>query len=143
MLPELYDDQRASLLRASMMLCSISVLVLPLSATYSYAASARESGAGHRYVATFAPESPSFPPLIVVRDPFVPNPIQTTLANGSPAIVRAVITGQAPRALIESNGATRVVGIGDRIGALHITAIDAGGVTLENGAKLAVPENRQ
>ena len=51
-------------------------------------------------------------------------------------ILRAVILGSPPRALVEEDGTVRVLAAGDRIGDLRVTAIGAQGVTLSDGTHL-------
>jgi hypothetical protein len=58
---------------------------------------------------------------------------------GSPTlgpVVRAIVLGDPPRALIEAGGAVRVLGIGDRLGGLTVASIGEGRVTLSDGSVL-------
>lgn len=82
-------------------------------------------------------------PILIARDPFVPDP--TRLAHvlagrhakkGLAAAVRlkAIALGRLPQALIEVNGATRIVSPGDAIGPFRVRAVTAKGVELTNGS---------
>lgn len=51
-------------------------------------------------------------------------------------VVRAIVLGDPPRALVEAGGTVRVLGIGDRLGDLTVVGIAAGRVTLSDGAAL-------
>lgn len=59
-------------------------------------------------------------------------------ASPSAPIVRAVILGNPPRALVEDGGTVRVLGIGDRIGELAVAGITADGITLSDGSRLTL-----
>jgi len=54
------------------------------------------------------------------------------------ALVSAVVTGPRPAALIVDGGGTRLVTVGDRVGAATIAAITADGVRLRDGTVIHV-----
>jgi hypothetical protein len=58
-------------------------------------------------------------------------------------IVRAIVLGDPPRALIEAGGTVRVLGVGDRLGALTVVGIAEGRVTLSDGSALILDGNRK
>lgn len=67
-------------------------------------------------------------------------------AAGSSAlapIVRAIVLGDPPRALIDLSGTVRVLGVGDRLGALVVTGITEGRVTLSDGSALILDDSRK
>ena len=53
-------------------------------------------------------------------------------------VVRAVVLGKHPKALLEIDGRTRIVGAGARLRGIAIDAVTAQGVTLEDGERLPV-----
>jgi len=111
------------------------------------------------------PPAAALPPLAFVvpdGDPFVPRAADdsATPAPAPPAaralplaplraaapIVRAVVTGDHPSALIDDGTATRLVAPGDRVAGASVTAIDATGISLDDGRRIALPaaeENRR
>jgi hypothetical protein len=102
------------------------------------------------------PAAPS-PPLAVVvpdGDPFVPRapddsatPAAAPVALALPLaprapdgpIVRAIVTGDRPSALVDDGTATRLVGPGDRVAGATVTGIDANGIALDDGRRIALP----
>jgi hypothetical protein len=56
--------------------------------------------------------------------------------------VRAIVTGASSRALIEENGETLVVGIGDVVTGSPIVSVDSSGIRLKNGTVFALTEER-
>ena len=56
--------------------------------------------------------------------------------------VRAIVMGTSARALVEENGRTRVIGVGDFIAGSRVTAIDRSGVHLKNNLVFALMEDR-
>lgn len=76
-------------------------------------------------------------PLALVRDPFVPQAAE--LPQG--VVVRAVVLGTAPHALVELGGETVLVGVGDTIGGVPVVAIDDRGVRLADGTLLHFEES--
>jgi hypothetical protein len=64
----------------------------------------------------------------------IPAPLPAT--SGIGPVVRAIILGDPPRALVEVAGSVRVLGIGDRLGELTVVAITPGRVSLSDGSAL-------
>lgn len=56
--------------------------------------------------------------------------------SGVDLVVRAIVLGDPPRALVEVAGTVRVVGIGDRLGEQTVVGITAGRVSLSDGSAL-------
>jgi hypothetical protein len=99
------------------------------------------------------PKQLVFPPIVVLRDPFRVEELAPKLppiggdftwsglvlppnaAVAGPRL-RAVIVGGPPRALIEENGRTRVVGIGSTIAGSAVSGISEREVRLEDGEAL-------
>jgi hypothetical protein len=109
-----------------------------------------------------------YPPLTLSRDPFArPASFERIVAMSSPpaplgdpgfalppnagappfeaasvplggATVQAVITGGAPRALLQIGTSTTIVGLGSRVGAASIVKIDGHGIQLSDGTRLSL-----
>jgi hypothetical protein len=71
----------------------------------------------------------------------VSEPIRAPLGIGP--VVRAIVLGYPPRALIETDGSVRVLGIGDTLGGLTIAGITAGRVSLSDGSTLILDSERK
>lgn len=156
----LYDDQRELLIRFGSMLAVGACAVLPFTISpSSVVASAEPSMTRSPMSMPSAPGRIEFPAISVSRDPFVPD--QAALARNGVApdlriapmgaaigsssllpIVRAVVTGDEPRALIENGGVVQVLAIGDKLGSETITSIDASGITLSSGIRLVLVSPR-
>ncbi|MGB6986449.1 MAG: hypothetical protein WBD74_10795 [Candidatus Aquilonibacter sp.] len=63
--------------------------------------------------------------------------------SGIGGVVRAIVLGDPPRALVEFGGAIRVLGIGDRLGALTVIGITEGRVSLSDGSALILAGERK
>jgi len=74
-----------------------------------------------------------FPAIPLDRDPFV---AEGARAGHVAAVLRGIVSGEQPRALIEIGSGVRVVGVGDRVGDDTVTAIGAGSVQLSGGSTL-------
>ncbi len=149
MLPALLDEQRRSLVRYAIAACAASVAILPVMGSPSLSA----SGAAAAHAVIRVPDEPAnlpFPPIPLDRDPFVPDGSEIALASQSLSrnegatgvVLRAVVTGIEPRALIEAGSTVRVVGVGDKLGNATITEINKTEVVLSNGLELPlIPEH--
>lgn len=157
----LYDDQREALIRLGTMLAVGACAVLPFTLSPStLSASAEPATASAAVSVPAVPGRIEFPTIAVSRDPFVPdqnvlarNGIAPDLKMMAPAgeslgsssllpIVRAVVTGDEPRALIENGGTVQVLAVGDKLGVETIASIDASGVTLSSGIRLVLVSPR-
>ncbi len=152
MLPGLYDTDRRTLMRLATMLIVGGVAVLPLTTQSSSIAVASDAHGQTNDAGLARPARLTFPGFALSRDPFVPEQAirekiegesgatPTGLIAGAPVpiapIVRAIVVGDPPRALVEEDGTVRVLAPGDRLGALRITAITAEGLTLSDGSHL-------
>ena len=140
----LYDDQRRALLRVGAMIATAGLAVLPCTLPpSSFAASADVPQAMHRESLPPVPGRMAFPDIAITRDPFEPNArvlarngIADARAGEALPVVRAVVTGAQPRALVETSGVVRVLAVGDSIGADTVTEIDANGIALSSGIHL-------
>jgi hypothetical protein len=154
MLPALYDDDRRTLARLASMLIAGGLCILPLTTQTSPIAGA----AGVHDTTDAAGLVPlarlTFPGYEINRDPFVPQGASGTTADAGEMqmssgqsndtkVVRAIVLGDPPRALIETGGTVRVLGIGDRLGALTVSGISSGRVTLSDGSSLILDGNHR
>jgi hypothetical protein len=156
MFPEIDDDQRRTVARLAMMIGCGAIAVFPLTAQNSLVAGAASESIRIERSRISAPDRLSFPAFEIVRDPFVPagRAFQRT-AGSEPSIVlppnagamgpvsaqgdvvvRAIVVGDPARALIESGGSIRVLGIGDRLGDLRVREITSAGVVMSDGSHL-------
>lgn len=154
----LYDDQRQNLIRLGIMLAVGAAAVLPFTISpTSLAASAETMPAAPIAGVPAVPGRIQFPTIAISRDPFVPD--RAVLTNDASAsdlkvsgdpnastsllpVVRAVVTGDDARALVDNAGVVQVLGVGDRLGSEVITAIDATGVMLSSGIRLVLAAPR-
>ena len=149
----LYDSERATLLRVAAMLIIGASAILPLTLpTSSVSASAGSIVHASGNIALPAiPGRMEYPEISISRDPFVADPgvlarsisaLQTGSAgNMRPAflpIVRAIISGDRPRALIEVNGNVRVFSVGDQIAGESVASIDQDGIQLSSGVRIGI-----
>ncbi|HUA09827.1 MAG TPA: hypothetical protein VMA98_11220 [Candidatus Acidoferrales bacterium] len=147
MLPGLLDGERRALARLATMLVAGALCVLPMTTQGSSIAGASAVAARARAQSFAGPSPLAFPAYTVDRDPFVPAdpqvedaPAEAPSGTASAPVLRAVIVGDPPRALVEVDGNVHVVGIGDRAGALTVVAIDADGIALSDGSRLTISQ---
>lgn len=136
------SPDRSRLLHAAIALCAVALLLSPLAAR-----SARKFPLDVPAEVAIAPVTPMphetpFPKIYVERDPFAPPPemAASSQTERTRAIVRAVASGAKASALIEEDGRTRLVSIGDRVDESLVTAIDARGIVLANGARVRLED---
>jgi hypothetical protein len=150
----LFDDERRTLLQISGLMCAGACAVLPLTMPpQSFAAQASVEARAPLAAVPSLPAAIAFPPLDLARDPFVPDgdPQEAALgavaagavAGDGGASLRAIVLGDDPRALLETTGDVRVLGIGDSLGDDRIVSIDASGVGLSSGKRLTLAKAPQ
>jgi hypothetical protein len=146
MLKPLRTERRRTLLRGSLFALGGALLLMPLALPPAEPASAA-AVAPFPPSASPAPESPE-PNLVVARDPFVPDAAVRSAdassgesGEGAGIVVEAVALGDSPRALVRSEGTSRIVRIGDALGDSSVHSIGEQGLVLESGETLplAVP----
>lgn len=129
----LSDATRSALYRLSIAMCAISAMLLPLAARSSLAIADRVSSIALPPLAvTKIDARPK--PLIFERDPFQPT-------EGAPIsvvarVVRGVVLGSNPQALLDDGGRERLVEVGTAVAGSRVIAIVESGVILENGTEL-------
>ena len=156
MFPAIHDDRRRTIARLAMMLGCGAVGVLPLTAQSSLIAGAASEPIPIERSSINVPDRLIFPAFEIARDPFVPDhrAFQGTagsepsivlppnagatgpLPTQADAVVRAIVVGDPARALIESGGSIRVLGVGDRLGELRVVQITSSGVVMSDGSHL-------
>lgn len=141
------DTDRQTLLRIAAILVCGGVALLPLTLPpASLFANARSMPERANVAVPQFPGRLEFPDVRVGRDPFVAQAMPgTRLGNsqrGAP-VLRGVVLGEEPQALVDVGGIINVYSSGDRIGALSIRSIDSGGVTLEDGSRLLLAPGSQ
>lgn len=134
--------ERCRLLHAAIAVCALALLLSPLAAR-----SARGLPRGVASSLSFAQLAPPpvetpFPKIYIERDPFAapPSLAQTSQRQQTRATVRAIASGSKAAALIEEDGRTRLVSVGDRVDGSVVSAIDAKGIVLLDGARIRIEE---
>jgi hypothetical protein len=134
MLPALCDEERSLVFRWALLIAGAACALAPLNGSSSNTSvrlrTAGDSLSARYRLSTFHPQG-----FQVARDPFVPQAADLP-AN---AVVRAVLLGETPHALIETGNRTILVGIGDVFAGVRITRIDDGGVLLSDGSRILLP----
>ena len=137
MFSRLDDTARRTLYRCSAILCASSLMLLPLSALSSI----EPAGSSSRTVPFRLPSLERASPqraIAVVRDPFVPavSDSDGAASTAGTEIVRGLLLGERPQAVLEEGGHDRLVGIGSEVAGVAVVAITQSGVVLENGTVL-------
>ena len=148
-------NQRRRLLRWSIATSTTALLLVPLAALPGPAFDENSGRLAAPQVPAI-PERLAYPALTVRHDPFGrPTPPPATLGDDSEMvlppndgllavpIVRAVLLGASPKALVELDGRTRIVEIGTRLGGTTIAAINAEGITLDDGERVPIDAGRR
>lgn len=134
----LYDDERKALVQAAVLLACAAAAILPFTHPPSGVAARgepyREPPRTARHSWTLGRRRSTT--IAVRRDPFVPDP--RFAPESAQFQVQAVALGADPRALVEVDGAVRVVAVGDRIGSDRVVSIGARGLRLASGRSIAV-----
>jgi len=138
MIKPLYARERRALGQISATLCTGPLLLGVLLIPKSIQAEAEGFHAPSRIATPRVPDRLAYPTLDVRRDPFL-----SEIAAGSPAaagaaVVRAVVLGASPHALVDEGGAARVVQIGSTLAGATVADINATGVVLDDGRRLPI-----
>lgn len=136
-------SHRSGMLRAGGALCAVALLLLPLAARSARSLPSDEALKPIEFGSPPPPATP-FPHVYVERDPFEapPGAWRETEGSRARAIVRAVASGARPAALVEEDGRTQLVSIGDRIDGIAVIAIDASGLVFADGTRLQIEKAR-
>jgi hypothetical protein len=147
MLLPLPANGRRALVRYACAACGVSLALLPLAMRSESSVEASPVSSHPVLPPLPVTDSPRATSWKVTRNPFAPdertNPglPGNLVAEGDSIrtlLVRAVVLGSAPKALLEVNGRLIVVGVGGTIGSAKIEAIDGQGVVLDDGDRLAL-----
>jgi hypothetical protein len=131
----LEDEVRSALYRWSVAFCSIALGLLPLAARSSIKSPGIASTFGLGRIATVAPIDRRRP-LVFLRDPFQPAVDARSKMAISGEIVRGVVLGERPQAIVDERGREELIGIGSNVAGSQVLAIDPDGVVLANGTFL-------
>jgi hypothetical protein len=147
----LYDAQRATLLRVAVMIIVGACATLPLtiSPTSVIANADPITPAVSGATIPQVPGRMQYPDISIARDPFVADNgvlarngvAQTTATTGNTTslpLVRAIVSGDDPRALVEVNGSVRVLAVGDKLGGDAVASINQSGIELASGIHLGI-----
>lgn len=161
------DFNRKRLLCMAAALCTTSVALAPLAGRSSFELTRERALYAERFSSPALPASTKRAAISRVRDPFVAdavpiaqggmplggavlNPVSgmrvvqgasTGFPLGVP-IVRAIVSGDTPHALVEDGGRVRVVGVGDALAGSLVASIDRQGIRLGNGVRLGFAGSR-
>lgn len=162
------DFDRKRLLHVSAALCATSLLLVPLAGRSAFEVRAERQTFDQRFAGPDAPVRFKEPALAVSRDPFEADqavarrPLLESgtsfssgivgmhvvrgestgiaLPPGGGIVVRAIVSGAAPRALVEAGGATRIVAPGEALAGSTVLSIGTSGIRLKSGATLSIAE---
>lgn len=136
--------QRKNLLLLSAALCIAPLVLAPIAARPSLGVAKLHAAGGPRLQLPEVPLAWTAAPVHFKRDPFVnagaaqPESPPSPAAKAEAVVVRAIVTGTIPRALVESGGVVRMIGAGAPLQGSIVVRIDAAGIHLKNGATLPV-----
>lgn len=154
----LTTNQRRSVTRTSLATCIVSLLLLPLAVPPRTSAGTPSSIAGTMRALPDIPPPLTYPALTIRHNPFMRPDLP--IAGGdedmlppdfvlppnagiaSPPHLKALILGVAPKALVEVDGQTAIVGLGMKLEGAAIVRIDSRGVELDNGERLGLEARR-
>jgi hypothetical protein len=135
---QLDSPERRRLFFAAVTLCAVSVTLLPLSGRSAFVPSdmSLKGIRGFRALESL-PAIPQ-PQMRFERNPFEqPQPaVPTVRAAGKNLVVRALVVGDDPEAIVDDHGVVKIVAIGDTLAGWSVKAIDERGVHLSNGVVL-------
>jgi hypothetical protein len=153
----LTTNQRRTAARCSVAMCVVSLLLLPLAVPPSTSAGNALGPFGAVHGLPEIPPPLSYPALAIRHNPFVrptasvgdnedtlpPDLVLPPNAGiASPPRVEALILGTVPKALVEIDGRTAIVGVGAKLDGSVIVEIDVRGIELDNGERLALEGRR-
>jgi hypothetical protein len=151
-------NQRRTITRASLATCIVSLLLLPLAMPPRTSAGAAHDISSAMRVLPDIPPPLTYPAVTIRHDPFVRAALPITGGDddmlppdfvlppnagiASPPHLKALILGVSPKALVEIDGQTAIVGIGMKLEGAAIVRIDSRGVELDNGERLGLEVRR-
>ena len=143
MLPPLFARQRRRLLSWTIPACAAAIALLLIALPPSLQAGGNGRLRASHSIASAVPGALAFPIVDVAHDPFVPEvraALGASEAGKGTTVVRAIVLGESPKALVDIDGRTIVVGVGSSLGSAVVTAIAADAVLLDDGERLALDE---
>lgn len=157
MVRPLTTNQRRSITRGSVATCIVALLLLPLAMPPSTSAGSEGPISGTSRTLPEIPPPLTFPGLAIRHNPFLrpslpvdgdddalpPDLVLPPNAGvASPPHLQALILGAVPKALVELDGQTTIVGIGTKLEGSAIVEIDSKGIELDNGERLELDGRR-
>jgi hypothetical protein len=157
MIPALTTNQRRSVARGSLATCIVSLLLLPLAVPPRTSAGTDPNAQPPMHDLPEIPPPLAYPALAIRHNPFVrptspfdadtdalpPDLVLPPNAGiAAPPHVQALILGSVPKALVELDGRTTIVGVGSKLEGSAIVNIDARGVEMDNGERLGLEGQR-
>jgi hypothetical protein len=131
------------------MVCAVPIVLMPIAGRSSFELAREQAAFNARFNAPVVPARWKTADVRISRDPFVPEhsvlPHEdeqtasvTSTANAAfeAAVVRAVVTAPARRALVDENGSVRIVAVGDSVAGSPVVAIERSGIRLQSGQVL-------
>lgn len=131
MLPQLCDKQRRAFLRLGVFLACSAIALSPLAGAPAVPRPHPSYGTIALY-GNLRPDPVTTMMPLGRRDPFAPR--AADFQQGS--VVRAVLLGPIPRALVDLGSDEHLVGVGDTIGGVEIEVIDDSGIVLSDGSRI-------
>lgn len=157
MIPALTTNQRRTLARGSVAMCIVSLLLLPLAMPPRTSAGTAANTFGPLRALPEIPDPLTYPALAIRHNPFArpdlpidgdadalpPDLVLPPNAGiASPPHVQALIVGPVPKALVDIDGRTAIVGVGTKLEGSTIVDIDSRGIELDNGERLVLDGQR-
>jgi hypothetical protein len=152
MIPPLTTNERRSVARVAVATSVVSLLLLPLANPPRLSADTpRETSQALRGLPEIPPPL-AYPALEIRHDPFVrPAPaiageddfpsdlvLPPNAGIASPPHLQALVLGAEPKALVEVDGRTAIVGVGAKLEGAAIVGIDSRGIVFDNGQRLGL-----
>jgi hypothetical protein len=131
MLKPLYARQRRRLMVIAGSISCGAALLVPLAATSDVPLQSDVPLVAKPARDTVALAALRYPAVVVRRDPF--DGVAAAQALSGTVIVRAVMLGDVPKALVESGGGPTIVGIGASLAQSTVTSIAQDGIRLADG----------
>lgn len=144
----LTEPARRRIFGAAAMLCAVPVLLAPLAGRSSFELREEREAFQRRFAVPHVSAN-VLPAPVIARDPFVPQASETetvhvaagTLMKAAHAVVvRAIVSGPSPRALIEEEGRVRIVAAGDMVRGARVMRIGESAILLSDHAILTLEE---
>ena len=142
------NTARRKVVVGSAILCAVPLFLAPISGRSSFELTAERIAFTNRFGIPIPRFRRHAIHVHITRDPFVPEPAfvvspRDVLAKDSDhrltnPLLRAIVFGASPRALLEENGRVRIVGLGDAVDNSRVTSILSDSIRLQDGRTIQV-----